>query len=62
MRGGLRRIPRLNQRTLDSKKGNLTLDRVSKFWADCGFVQLPDSEFYAHSLELLKQPDPIRIA
>ena len=32
--------------------------RVAKFWMECGFVQLPDSEFYAHSPELLKQPDP----
>jgi GNAT superfamily N-acetyltransferase len=32
--------------------------RVAKFWMECGFVQLPDSEFYAYSPELLKQPDP----
>jgi GNAT superfamily N-acetyltransferase len=50
------------------KRKSAAFGRVSKFWADCGFVQLPDSEFYAHSPELLKQPDtnvakasPVRI-
>jgi len=40
------------------KRKSDAFGRVSKFWADCGFVQLPDSEFYAHSPELVRQPDP----
>jgi GNAT superfamily N-acetyltransferase len=40
------------------KRESDAFGRVSKFWADCGFVQLPDSEFYAHSPELVRQPDP----
>jgi hypothetical protein len=40
------------------KRKSDAFGRVAKFWTDCGFVQLPDSAFYAHSPELLKQPDP----
>ncbi len=32
--------------------------RVAKFWKECGFVPLPDSEFYGHSPELARQPNP----
>jgi hypothetical protein len=40
------------------KRKSDAFGRVARFWMECGFVQLPDSEFYGHSPELLKQPDP----
>jgi hypothetical protein len=32
--------------------------RVAKFWSDLEFVKLPESDFYAYSPELSRQPDP----
>ena len=32
-------------------------DGVSRFWRKCGFVRLPQSEFFAYSPELSRQPN-----